>query len=110
MYPFLDTGDLDAELSTRSLDSDGLAYSSFFYPEGSAASGAAALQDGDRIPDEPWPGPNGLAPAIALDGIPGAANDAPILGRSLVSLDDGVSFVPETRFNLMFSLLLSADP
>jgi hypothetical protein len=62
-----------------------------------------------RLPDEPWPGPNGLAPAVGLDGVPGGTNDVPILGRSFVSVDDGVSFVPETRFNFMFSLLLTAD-
>jgi len=61
-----------------------------------------------QIPDEPWPGFNGLAPAIGLDGVPGGSNDVPIFGRSFVSTD-GVLFTPETRFNYMFSLLLSAD-
>lgn len=47
MYPFIDTGDADAEDDQRSLDSDDLAISSFYYPEGSATSGPGALQTGD---------------------------------------------------------------
>jgi hypothetical protein len=47
MYPFIDTGDPAAELAQRSPDSDDKAWSAFFYPEGTAASGPAALQPGD---------------------------------------------------------------
>ncbi|MEK6407841.1 MAG: matrixin family metalloprotease [Acidobacteriota bacterium] len=47
MFPFIDTGDPADELAQRSLGSDDIAYSSYFYPEGSAASGPAALQPGD---------------------------------------------------------------
>jgi hypothetical protein len=47
MFPFIDTGDPDAERSLRSLDSDDVAFASFFYPEGTAATGPAALQAGD---------------------------------------------------------------
>jgi Matrixin len=47
MFPFIDTGDPAAELSQRSLGSDDIAYASYHYPEGSAASGIAALQAGD---------------------------------------------------------------
>ena len=47
MYPFIDTGDPVSELTQRALDSDDIAFSSFFYPEGTAASGPAALQAGD---------------------------------------------------------------
>lgn len=47
MYPFIDTGDPDAELGVRTLDSDDVAFASFFYPEGSAGSGPAAIQPDD---------------------------------------------------------------
>lgn len=47
MYPFIDTGDPAAELSQRTLDRDDIAWSSYFYPEGTAGSGPAALQRGD---------------------------------------------------------------
>jgi hypothetical protein len=47
MFPFVDTGDPASELAQRTLDSDDIAWSSYFYPEGSAASGPAALQPGD---------------------------------------------------------------
>jgi hypothetical protein len=47
MFPFIDTTDPAAELQGRSLDSDDIAWASYYYPEGSAASGAPALQPGD---------------------------------------------------------------
>ena len=47
MFPLVDTGDPVEELSLRSLDIDDIAYASYFYPEGSAASGPGALQRGD---------------------------------------------------------------
>ncbi|MFL6196909.1 MAG: matrixin family metalloprotease [Thermoanaerobaculia bacterium] len=47
MFPFIDTDDPAAELAQRTLDSDDIAWASYFYPEGSAASGPAALQAGD---------------------------------------------------------------
>ena len=47
MFPFIDTGDPDSERSQRSPEIDDIAFASFFYPEGTAASGPAALQAGD---------------------------------------------------------------
>jgi hypothetical protein len=47
MYPFIDTGDPASELSLRSPEIDDVAWASYFYPEGTAASGPAALQPGD---------------------------------------------------------------
>ena len=47
MFPLVDTGDPVEELSWRSPDIDDIAYASYFYPEGSAASGPGALQPGD---------------------------------------------------------------
>lgn len=47
MFPFIDTGDPADQISQRTPDSDDIAFASFFYPEGTAASGPAALQPGD---------------------------------------------------------------
>lgn len=47
MFPLVDSGDPVDELSVRSLDIDDIAYASYFYQEGSAASGPGALQAGD---------------------------------------------------------------
>lgn len=47
MFPFIDTTDPEAELQQASLSADDIAFASFYYPEGSAASGPAALQPGD---------------------------------------------------------------
>jgi hypothetical protein len=47
MYPTVDTSDPSDELGWRSLADDDIAYSSLFYPEGTAATGPAALGTGD---------------------------------------------------------------
>src|SRR5262249_15954477 len=47
MFPFIDTGDPDAERGQAQLSPDDIAFASYFYPEGTAASGPAALQPGD---------------------------------------------------------------
>jgi hypothetical protein len=47
MFPFIDTGDPASELSQRDPDNDDIAFASFFYPEGTAASGPGSLQAGD---------------------------------------------------------------
>ena len=52
----------------------------------------------------PFEGPNARAPAVGLDGVVGGVNDVPILGRSFVSLD-GMTFIPDPRFNYMFALV-----
>ena len=41
MFPFADTGDPASEQNQRSLGADDIAWSSYFYPEGSATSGPA---------------------------------------------------------------------
>lgn len=48
MFPFIDTGDPASELAQRSLSADDIGWSSFFYQEGSANSGPARLQRGDK--------------------------------------------------------------
>ena len=47
MFPFIDTGDPQAELQQASPAPDDIAFASYFYPEGTAASGPGALQAGD---------------------------------------------------------------
>ena len=47
MFPLIDTGDPAAELGQATLDIDDIAWASFIYPEGTAASGPPALQAGD---------------------------------------------------------------
>ena len=47
MYPFIDTGDPASEAAQRTLSADDIAWSSYFYQEGTAASGPPALQPGD---------------------------------------------------------------
>jgi hypothetical protein len=47
MFPFIDTGDPVAELQQATPSPDDIAFASFFYPEGSALSGPAALQAED---------------------------------------------------------------
>jgi hypothetical protein len=47
MFPFIDTGDPASELSGRTPEIDDIAWASYFYPEGTASTGLAALQPGD---------------------------------------------------------------
>lgn len=47
MFPFVDTGDPADERALRSLGEDDVATLSLHYPEGTAASGPAAIQPGD---------------------------------------------------------------
>jgi hypothetical protein len=54
MFPFIDTGDPAAELNQRSLGTDDIAWSSYFYPEGSARSGPAKLQGKDKAFDKEY--------------------------------------------------------
>lgn len=54
MFPFIDTGDPAAELQQASLSEDDIAYASFFYQEGTAASGPGALQAGDKRFDKEY--------------------------------------------------------
>ena len=108
MYPFIDTGDPASELAQRSLDSDDEAWSSYFYPEGSAASGPAALQPGDRafdhryrvyegeitagIDGEPVAGASVGAFALAHDKLVATAFSGHV--RLLVRDADGALFFP----------------
>ena len=47
MFPLIDTGDPASELAQATLDIDDIAWAAFIYPEGTEASGPAALQAGD---------------------------------------------------------------
>jgi len=47
MFPLIDTGDPTSELQQRTIDSDDAITAAYFYPEGTAATGPAALQAGD---------------------------------------------------------------
>jgi hypothetical protein len=79
MFPFIDTGDPVAELNQRSLSSDDIAWSSFFYPEGSARSGPAALQRGDKAFNREY----GLIKGELRHGV----LNQPIAGGSLSAVD-----------------------
>lgn len=75
MFPFIDTGDPASELAQRSLDSDDIAFASYYYPEGTAATGPAAIQPGDI----PFGLVYGLIKGSATHGVLGE----PIAGASI---------------------------
>lgn len=115
MFPFIDTGDPASELAARSIDSDDVAWSSYIYPEGSAASGLAALQVGDIAFDSVY----GLITGAARHGllnqpIAGAAVHASQRGSNtamvsafsgttqvLYRLADGELFLISPTFNIL---------
>jgi hypothetical protein len=79
MFPFINTGDPQAELQQRSLSADDIAWSSFFYQEGSANSGPARLQPGDKAFKKEF----GLIKGELTHGV----LNQPIAGGSLFAVD-----------------------
>lgn len=79
MFPFIDTNDPASELQARSLGSDDIAWASYLYPEGSAATGPAALQPGDVAFDSVY----GLIQGTVTHGV----LDQPVAGASVAAFD-----------------------
>ncbi len=79
MVPLVDTGDPVSEKARRSLSSDDTAWSSYFYPEGSATSGLASLQPGDKAFDKEY----GLIKGELRHG----TLNQPIAGGSVFAID-----------------------
>lgn len=115
MFPFIDAGDPAAELSQRSLDNDDIAWSSYFYPEGTAVSGPASLQPGDQsfsshfglikgsvehgVYDEPVAG----ASVSATSRLDGSLVATGFSGTSQLSLDPstGSLYLVSPSFNIV---------
>ena len=87
MFPLIDTGDPAAELGQAILDIDDIAWASFIYPEGTAASGPPALQPGDVAFSSAY----GLITGELRHGV----TNQPIAGGSLfaVNWDTGANTV-----------------
>src|SRR5262245_11676576 len=79
MVPLVDQGDPDSEKARRSLSSDDIAWSSYFYPEGSASSGPASLQPGDKAFDKEY----GLIKGELRHGV----LNQPLAGGSVFAID-----------------------
>lgn len=79
MFPFVDTTDPAAELQARSLGSDDIAWSSYFYPEGTASSGPAALQAGDF--------PFNLAYGLIKGSVTHGVLNEPVVGASVAAFN-----------------------
>ena len=79
MFPLIDTGDPVAELAQASPDIDDTAWASFTYPEGTAASGPAALQEGDV----PFASAFGLIQGEATHGVQNRA----LAGANVYAVD-----------------------
>lgn len=79
MFPLIDTGDPAAELGQASPDIDDIAWASLTYPEGTAASGPAALQPGDV----PFASAFGLITGEVRHGV----LNQPIAGANVYAID-----------------------
>jgi hypothetical protein len=79
MVSIFDNGDPASEKARRSLSSDDIAWSSYFYPEGSASSGPASLQPGDKAFDKEY----GLIKGELRHGV----LNQPIAGGSVFAID-----------------------
>jgi hypothetical protein len=91
MYPFIATTDPDAERGQATLDSDDIAYASFFYPEGTAATGPAALQAGDV----PFASAYGVITGELRHGV----LNQPIAGGQVIAIDRSTDKVATTAFS-----------
>lgn len=85
MFPFIDIGDGDSEATQRAPWTDDISWSSFVYPEGTARSGPAALQPGDRSFRSVY---DVITGTVTTDGLG-------VLGASVSATD---RFTGETRF------------
>ena len=85
MFPLIDTGDPAAELAQASPDIDDIAWAAFTYPEGTAASGPAALQAGDVAFASQW----GLIQGEIRHG----ALNQPVSGANVFAVDRSTNSV-----------------
>ena len=100
MFPFIDTGDPASELSVRSLDVDDIAWASYVYPEGTAASGPAALAAGDVAFSQVY----GLIKGQVTHGV----QNRPLAGAHLFTVDKPSGVVRVSAFSGTTNL--SFDP
>lgn len=91
MYPFIDTGDPAAEIGQRTLGSDDIAWASYFYPEGTANTGPAALQAGDTAFDKVY----GLITGELRHGV----FDEPIAGGNVFAVKWGSNSVVASGYS-----------
>jgi hypothetical protein len=91
MFPFIDTGDPAAELGQAILSADDIAFASFFYPEGTAASGPGALQPGDV----PFNNAYGLITGDLRHGV----LNQPVAGGQLFAVDRSTNAVVASAFS-----------
>jgi len=101
MFPLIDTGDPAAELNQASPDIDDIAWAAFTYPEGTAASGPAALQPGDV----PFASAFGIISGEATHGVQNRA----LAGASVYAVDRSDNSVAVSAYtgttNLSFNPL-----
>lgn len=91
MFPFIDLGDPGAEADQGTLETDDIAWASYFYPEGSAASGPGALQAGDVAFDSVY----GLITGSVTHG----ALNQPLAGASVSAIDRNTGEVFTTGYS-----------
>ncbi|HKX26116.1 MAG TPA: matrixin family metalloprotease [Blastocatellia bacterium] len=80
MYPFIDTGDPRTERAQRTLAADDIAWSSFFYPEGSATTGPAAIQQNDL--------PFNLKYGLIRGSVRHGVLNQPVLGANVFAINE----------------------
>jgi len=85
MFPFIDIDDADSERSQRVPWTDDISWTSFIYPEGSALSGIAALQSGDRRFSSVY---DVIRGTVTRDGLG-------VMGGNIIATD---RFIGESRF------------
>ena len=91
MFPFIDTGDPASELQQRIIDTDDAITTAFFYPEGTAATGPAALQTGDVA----FAAAYGLVEGTVTHGV----LNQPVAGASVYARDKTTGTIVNTAYS-----------
>ena len=91
MYPFITTTDPDSERQQGVLSTDDIAWASFIYQEGSAASGPAAIQAGDV----PFASAYGLISGELRHGV----LNQPLAGAQVIAIDRATNAVATSVYS-----------
>ena len=101
MFPLIDTGDPVAELAQASLDVDDIAWAALTYPEGTAASGPAALQPGDAAFATSW--------ALITGEVRHGVLNQPVAGANVYALNRDTGENTVSAYSGTTSLLRRVD-
>lgn len=101
MFPSIFSNDIEGQLGLRSLSTDDVAWSSFVYPEGTAAQGPAALQGGDVAFDEVY--------GVITGEVTQGELNLPLAGGSIYAVDEDSGEIAVSHYTGEVQAIFGAD-